>query len=184
MTKEAFFRNLEERLKGLPEAERQSIMRVYEDLFTKAAENGKDESEIARSLGHASFPEAFPPADRKTVPYGAPASGGFEFGLRGLLVSLSLGFINLLLIGPFLGFTAVLAALAVVALVLVTSALWILLGSGVPTDLTTLLSEVFASLAFTGLGVLLSLGLVQFTRWYARGVKKYIRFNMRLIRGK
>lgn len=56
MSKLEYFRELEYRLRGLPERERQNILAVYEELFQKAIENGKSEGEIAESLGFPRVP--------------------------------------------------------------------------------------------------------------------------------
>lgn len=56
MSKFEYFRELEFRLRGLPERERQNILAVYEELFQKAIENGKSEADIAESLGFPRVP--------------------------------------------------------------------------------------------------------------------------------
>ncbi|MFC0211084.1 hypothetical protein ACFFK0_01255 [Paenibacillus chartarius] len=56
MGKMEYFRELEYRLRGLPERERQNIIAVYEELFQKAEENGKSENDIVDSLGFPRVP--------------------------------------------------------------------------------------------------------------------------------
>jgi uncharacterized membrane protein len=51
------FQRIYYRLRGLPERERQNILSVYEELFQKAAQNGKHEDEIAESLGYPRIPQ-------------------------------------------------------------------------------------------------------------------------------
>src|SRR5690242_17042571 len=56
MSKADYFKELNYRLRGLPEKERQNILKVYEELFQKAVENGKHEDEVALSLGYPRVP--------------------------------------------------------------------------------------------------------------------------------
>ncbi|KIL35210.1 hypothetical protein SD70_32285, partial [Gordoniibacillus kamchatkensis] len=57
MGKLEYFKELEYRLRGLPERERQNIIAVYEELFQKAEANGKSESDIIDSLGFPRVPD-------------------------------------------------------------------------------------------------------------------------------
>ena len=56
MSKFDYFKELNYRLRGLPEKERHNILKVYEELFQKAVENGKHEDEVAQSLGYPRVP--------------------------------------------------------------------------------------------------------------------------------
>ncbi|MDR6553559.1 HAAS signaling domain-containing protein [Paenibacillus qinlingensis] len=56
MSKIDYFKELNYRLRGLPEKERQNILKVYEELFQKAVENGKHEDEVSQSLGYPRVP--------------------------------------------------------------------------------------------------------------------------------
>ncbi|WNR44715.1 DUF1700 domain-containing protein [Paenibacillus roseipurpureus] len=56
MSKSDYFKELNYRLRGLPEKERHNILKVYEELFQKAVENGKHEDEVAQSLGYPRVP--------------------------------------------------------------------------------------------------------------------------------
>lgn len=56
MSKADYFKELNYRLRGLPEKERHNILKVYEELFQKAVENGKHENEVAQSLGYPRVP--------------------------------------------------------------------------------------------------------------------------------
>lgn len=71
MGKLEYFKELEYRLRGLPERERQNIIAVYEELFQKAEANGKSESSIIESLG---FPRV-PNWDALHTPGAGPQGG-------------------------------------------------------------------------------------------------------------
>ncbi|NEW08822.1 DUF1700 domain-containing protein [Paenibacillus sp. SYP-B3998] len=56
MSKSDYFKELTYRLRGLPEKERHNILSVYEELFQKALANGKNEEDVAESLGYPRIP--------------------------------------------------------------------------------------------------------------------------------
>lgn len=180
MSKAEFFRQLDERLKGLPRQEQERIVRVYEDLFQQAEVNGKSERQIVEALGCSS----------SSSPWSnyATASDRFkqtaESGIRVLVASLALALFNLMFIlGPAVAVIAVLFTLSLCSLLLVLSPIWIFAGTGVPDKLTVLLLELFASLAGTGLGLLLSIGMWFADKAFFRLAKAYVRMNLRLIKG-
>ena len=73
MSKIDYFKELNYRLRGLPEKERQNILSVYEELFQKAVENGKHEDEVAQSLGYPRVPNWDAQKDVSIQQYGAGA---------------------------------------------------------------------------------------------------------------
>ncbi|WJH36324.1 DUF1700 domain-containing protein [Paenibacillus sp. CC-CFT747] len=63
----------------------------------------------------------------------------------------TLAFFNLVFVlGPFAAVSAVLFAFCIVSLVLATSPLWIVMGSGIPDSLPALQLEIFGSLMLGG----------------------------------
>lgn len=177
MSKAQFFHHLRERLRGLPDEEQQSIIRVYEELFQKAESNGKSEREIIESLG-------FQPNDSFIPSLGRPSRNFAETGIRIGVAAIALGFFNIIFIlGPFIAVSALLFALTLTAVLLACSSIWIVIGTGVPETLTTLLLEIFTALTFTGLGVLLGIGMWKADRLFLTLVKRYVRLNLKLIKG-
>ncbi len=79
MSKIDYFKELNYRLRGLPEKERQNILSVYEELFQKAIENGKQEDDVAQSLGYPRVPNW--DAQKETPSTEQEPSGG-TFGDR------------------------------------------------------------------------------------------------------
>jgi uncharacterized membrane protein len=224
MSKADYFRELTYRLRGLPEKERENIISVYEELFQKAAQNGKHEDDIAESLGYPRIPnwdgakqeqqrhhqnpdskpnystrpvpetETFANAGREpyTNPYATPYPDAFpnpypiktETGLKAIIASIALGFFNLVfVVGPFVGICGVIIALYASSAACLISPLALLIGNNwtnVSSDMQLL---VFGSMAVFGLGILLT----AFTLWFSKGffklTRKYIRFNIKIIKG-
>jgi uncharacterized membrane protein len=81
LNKTEYFKELEYRLRGLPERERQNILAVYEELFQKAEANGKSESDIIDSLGFPRVPNW--EAARGTAPEPPAAEGAAAPGHGG-----------------------------------------------------------------------------------------------------
>lgn len=179
MSKADFFMQLQDRLRGLPQEEKQNIIRIYEDLFRQAEESGKSEREIIESFGFQ--PPALPSLKPRT---GEHLMRRAESGVRVIVASVALGLFNLMFVlGPFLGVTVSLFAMSLVAILFTFSTFWIILGTGIPTSITILLLEIFFALMLTGLGVLLGIGMWKVIAGYTKLVKRYVRLNLRLIKG-
>lgn len=177
MSKAEFFRQLRDQLRGLPEEERQRIVKVYEDLFLEAEANGKNEQEITQSLG---FHPAQPLPEASRIGSNRPA----DTGIRVVIAAIALGLFNLtFVLGPFVGITAALFSLALAAVILTTSIVWIVIGTGFPASALVLQLEVFTVLAATGLGLLLGIAVKYLAFWYFRIIKVYVRRNIRLVKG-
>jgi uncharacterized membrane protein len=186
MTKASFFSDLEERLKGLPEEERKNILRVYEDLFAKAAANGKNEQEIVQSLGFTqSYEVETPaPAGKADIDDRRKPGSATENTLKALMASLALGLFNLIFVlWFFIALGAIVFSFIVTGFALVTGPVWILIGSAWPASTAELLLLVFTAMATLGLGILISLFSLHAAKWFGFIVKKYVRLNVRLIKG-
>lgn len=179
MLKDEFFRDLQHKLKGLPAYEREQIMQVYEDLFKKAAENGKHEREVAESLGYLSSSYCFL-GDRPDTPAGDQGSTQ-EQGVRTLLASVALGLFNLIFVlFPFLGFTLLLFLLGISSILFIGASVLIWFFPFLPmADVP----HFFLSLMLFGLGMLTGLGASFLFKIYFIAVRKYIQININLIRG-
>jgi uncharacterized membrane protein len=196
VSKAEYFKELEYRLRGLPERERQNILHVYEELFQKAVENGKSESEIVESLGFPRVPNwdaaksaPFPPYEGSPrqppyapyPPYPPPSS---ECGVKPWIAAMALGFFNLVIVlGPFLGICGALIGLWVASVCLLLTPVWLLIGSGFPGLDTGGSFILFGSLAGFGAGILLLFAMSWMTRMFFLLVRLYIRFNLGIIRG-
>jgi len=173
--KEQFFAELDERLKHIPEQERGHITRVYEELFQRALENGKNESQVVEML---SF--------QRTM-YGDPgfaARTESSWSTRSVLASIGLILFNLVFIaGPVIAFGGVLLALAVASFALLIAPLALVLDFDIWNNGTELLFGLFTGLTCFGLGMLLGLGTLYTIKAYIRLLGQYFRFNVRIAKG-
>jgi uncharacterized membrane protein len=212
MSKTDFFQELNYRLRGLPERERQNILSVYEELFQKAAQNGKNEDDIAESLGYPRIPnwdgskeQHQPQSDSRydssrpaqepqpfSNSYNSPYPDAYpnpymvkpESGFKAIIASIALGFFNLVFVlGPFVGLCGVIIALyASSAAFLITPVLMVISNSWTNVSADMQLLA-FAALAIFGFGILLAVFTVWFSKLFFKLTWLYIRFNMKIIRG-
>lgn len=235
MSKADYFKELNYRLRGLPEKERNNILSVYEELFQKAIANGKHEDEVAQSLGYprvpnweavrevpqektkpaapdtdwtASFSKPEPPqsqpqprrepipdtnyyanpqaahsfANMPPYPYPYPAKP--ESSVKPIIVSIMLGFFNLLVVvGPWFGLFAALIALFVGGFALTIAPVMGVIGSMWENSGQDLKLIIFAMLACFGLGIILTTSATWLIKWFFKITWKYIQFNAKLIKG-
>jgi uncharacterized membrane protein len=183
MSKTDFFQELNYRLRGLPERERQNILSVYEELFHKAAQNGKNEDDIAESLGYPRIPN-WDGSREQQQPFSNPYMAKPESGFKAIIASIALGFFNLVFVlGPFVGLCGVIIALyASSAAFLITPVLMVISNSwtNVSADMQLL---IFSALAIFGFGILLAVFTVWFSKLFFKLTWLYIRFNMKIIKG-
>jgi uncharacterized membrane protein len=233
MSKIDYFKELNYRLRGLPEKERQNILSVYEELFQKAIENGKHEDDVAQSLGYprvpnwdaqketqsagqepvrstsgASAEKTFSRPEPIPAPSQAPETGGYppythaynanpymnnnpypypvkqESGIKAIIVSIALGFFNLLfVVGPWFGIFATLIALFVSGFTLIISPIIGILGSYMGTVGNDMRFIGFAMLACFGLGIILTTLSSWLFKVFFKLSWMYIQFNAKLIKG-
>ncbi|MEW9702768.1 DUF1700 domain-containing protein [Paenibacillus sp. SI8] len=234
MSKADYFKELNYRLRGLPEKERKNILSVYEELFQKALENGKHEEDVAESLGYPRVPNweaaprdtvPAPPArnepERRSAaeeqgpsfrrpeapttrmneserqapftqdhsvhsyshippypPYAKP-----ESGIKAIIVSIALGFFNLLVVvGPWFGVLAALIGFFVSGIALVIAPVIGVIGSFMEAG-SDMRLVFFAMLACFGLGVILTTLSSWLLKWFFKLTWMYIQFNAKLIKG-
>lgn len=179
MTNEAFLDELSKLLRKLPSEEKKEILYDYEEHIRIARELGKTDTDLLKRLG-----------DPKTIAKAIMAD--YYIGLAGetkspksivraVLASISLGFLNaIIVLPPSIAFLAVCVALYVDSWALIVSPLLglccLIQGYG--------WSIIFASLFTTGIGIFLfivsgwTLKKI-FGQWFFR----YLKFNIRLAKG-
>lgn len=178
MLKEEFFRDLEHKLKALPAHEREQILKVYEDLFNKAAENGKDEREVAESLGYR--------PNSNHISYNPLMSNRTceerqEFTQRTFLATVGLALFNLIFVMPPVAAISVLLLLLSVGSLLIIAAsvlIWFF-----PILPMAELPHFFLSLLLFGFGLLCAFSSAFLIKLCVVILRKYIRINLNLIRG-
>lgn len=191
MNRTEFIGRLTRSIRGMKSGEVDEIVADYEEHFRIGIESGKDEEEIARSLGN-------PKMIGKSYQVDATLNRGegkprFKDVLSAVLASLSLGFFNIVFVlGPFLGLVGVLIGMWAAGIALglsgVAALIGIILQPVLPPELSiegvNVAFLVSASIGAAALGFLAVIGLWQLTKLFARGTGRYLRFNAQFIRRK
>ncbi len=187
MNQETFMQQLKSSLKGLPAAETDEIVSDYREHFAEGAAAGKSESDIAKSLGN---PATIGRSYRVDHALGS-GKPGFRRAISALFASISLGLFNaIFVLGPFVGLVGVMVALWAAAIGVGLSGVGVILGVILQPILPPSLSVaglnvgflIFASIAASGIGLLSTLGMWQFSKFFAKSTGKYLRFNAQFIR--
>lgn len=182
MTRLEFIQELDGMLRSLSDKERLDILADYTRHFLTGMEQGKSEEEIAASLGS---PVAV--AERIIDTRGhqrRPAGEPVRLGVRSVIIAIALVMFNLIFVlGPFLGLLGVLAGLFATAIALVVSPIGLVSGMGYPGTEAERLFVVFAGITAVGLGGMIAVALIMIAKWIFSLVKRYLQFNLTLIRG-
>lgn len=179
MTRQAYLDDLTRLLRKLPAEDVAELIRDYDEHIRLASEHGVDETEVFKRLG-----------DPKIVAKAVIAE--YYLGLanttkrprpllRAILASISLGFINgLIVVPPSAVVLVVLAVLDIVAAAMMATPVIAVYGALHGYGVTL----IGLSLFVTGLGLFLWTG----TAWLLKRVLspwvvRYLRFNIRLAKG-
>ncbi|PIE93939.1 DUF1700 domain-containing protein [Bacillus fungorum] len=179
MNKEQFLRELSGHLRKLPEEERQDILYDYEEHFQFGLEEGKKEFEIVNGLGS---PKAI--AKEMLALYcfdemkKDPSASNIT---RAVIAAIGLSLLNFIIaLGPLVlivsfiisiwigGISSIVAPLLVVIKVLTGTFLWI---------------DLFVSIAFVGVGLLLCIVAYYCTKGFKNLCLGYVNWNLKMIKG-
>ena len=175
-----FLKVLETNLSTLPEGERKDILSDYQEYFDVGKSEGKSEEEIAKKLGN---PKQIA-KELKTMYHldqleTEPSTSNF---MRAVIGTISLSFFNLVFVlGPFLALVGVFIAFYAAAAVLTLAPFLQLIDLLLIREFEWF--PFFASLAFSGLGILLLIGLLHATRAFFHLFMKYLQWNFRIVKG-
>lgn len=182
MTKEGFLQTLERSLQKLKEHERKEILYDFEEHFAAGLAEGKTEAEIAKELGDPKLIAKEILVDYRIAQ--AETDRSVKHMIQAILATVSLSFFNLIFVlGPALAMVAVYISLCGIALVLVLSPIgWLvsfLFGFGGGNAI----QSFFGSILMSGVGLILSVGLYYFGKFLYELSLKYIKFNLRIVKG-
>ncbi len=192
MNKQEFITTLRQGLDRMPEDERREILYDYEEHFSIGLAEGKDEQEIATSLGDPrSIARQFN-ADYHVKQAESSASVGNI--VRAVMATLGLGFFNLVFVlGPFIALAAVLFALFAVAVALtvagVAGSMAIVAAPLLPSlaiDSSFFVNPAgifFFSIGLIALGLLFLIANCYLAKWFYLVTIKYLKMNSKIIRG-
>jgi len=190
MNREKFLAELKAALGRMPESERREVLVDYEEHFRMGMAEGKDEKQIAASLGN---PRLLGKSYAIDALLEEPKGGGGVSAvsvLRALFASISLTFFNLIFIlGPFLGLVGVMIGLWAAAVSLPLAGVATLvspLAALAAPGLFTLSGISPAFLVFAGIGVaaiglLAVIGMWKLTRVFVLMIAVYVKFNARIV---
>jgi len=181
VNKEEFLRSLDKYLKSIPLEERRDIMHDFEEHFAFGLEEGKTEEEIAGSLGSPHQIAKELNATYHLEKAETTATTGNM--LRAVWAIIGLGFFNFVIVlGPFAALAAIILAGWIVGVVFIGSPLLVLVNAVIYPD-TFLLFDLFFSVMLSGLGLFISIGMFYTTRKLSNGFVKYLKFNVKLVKG-
>lgn len=180
MTKTEFLQALERELQKLKEDEREEILYDFEEHFAAGLAEGKKEDEIANDLGAPKMIAKELLVDYRITQ--AETDKSVKNILQAIVATVSLSFFNLIFVlGPAAAIIGVYIGLSVTALTLVLSPLlWFVSLLFEPVNI---LPSFFASVLFSGIGLLVSVGLYYFGKFLYELLLKYIKFNLRIVKG-
>lgn len=183
VTRLEFIRELDGMLRSLSDKERLDILADYTTYFLRGIEQGKTEEEIAASLGTPA--EVAGRIIHARSEQRSQADALVPGNVRSVLVSVAVVLFNLMfVVGPYVGLIGVLIGLMASSVALVLAPIGMIAGAGIPALQVEKLYVVFGSLAAVGLGGMLGVAVIMITRWVYRLTRRYLQFNLNLIRGK
>jgi uncharacterized membrane protein len=188
MNKIEFINQMKKELQGLPDQDKHELLYDYEEHFNIGIANGRDESEIAASLGNPKVIARELKANYHITK--AETEGSLNNVFRAVFASVGLGFFNLVFVlGPFIGLISVLFSLYVAGFAISFSGLVTIIGGVIQIfnpGLLNMPSNFFIAF-LVGLG-LIALGIafiltVQFiTKHFIKLTIKYLNLNLSIIR--
>lgn len=181
MNKEQFLNTLNASLKPLSQEERSDILRDFEEYFNGGFEEGKTEGEICEGLG-----SPYKIAEELLATYHIEkevAQPKAEVTGSSVLAAILLIFFNLIIVfGPLMGLAGVMLAGWAVGVSFIASPVLVLLGSAIFMGSFEFF-DLFASLALTGFGFFIVMGMFYLTRIFIRLLTRYVRFNVDFVKG-
>lgn len=201
MERNHFLRKLDELLARVPEKDRKEMLYDYEEHFSVGLANGKTEAEIVSELGdpyviardlltdyrqmrvEQSNSIEFERMQQDQIIFHADKKSSPSQTVNSTIAAIGLGFFNLVFVlGPLLGLLGAFIGLWASAFIMLISPLFTIL-SLFTNDIDETILIFFISLIFCGLGILLSVGLSKLGKYSLKGLRSYVQFNMKIIRG-
>ncbi|MFA8437759.1 HAAS signaling domain-containing protein [Pueribacillus sp. YX66] len=182
MTKAEFLQALERELQKLKDYEREEILYDFEEHFAAGLAEGKREDEIASDLGDPKIIAKELLVDYRVTQ--AETEKSVKNIFQAMIATISLSFFNLIFVlGPAAAVIGVYIGLGVTAITLVLSPLGWFISFLFGFGQVNMLQSFFASVLFCGIGLLLSVGVYYFGKFLYDLLLKYIKFNLRIVKG-
>lgn len=180
MNKEQFLRTLEESLKSISVDERKDIIEDIKEHFIMGLSEGKTEEEISEALGSPQQIAVEILTNHYTIEEKSEKNNNQS---RMVWATIGLGFFNLMIVlGPVLGVFGLLLGGWVTGVTFMATPLLVVIVSLIfPVDFV--LFNIFFSIALLGLGIFILLGMQPLTRGAWNLLRRYIDFNVKIIKG-
>lgn len=181
MTRKQFLEELKKQLKKLPKQDQEEIIRYYEEYFHIALAEGKQEHEVAQSLG---TPKQLA-KELKATYYieEMQKSSSFINITMAIWAAVGLGFLNIIFIlGPFIAIVATFASLWVTASIFVLTPILVLINAAIQLN-SFIWFEFFVALTISGVGILLLIGLYYITALLKKWSIQYLKLNVSIVKG-
>lgn len=181
MNKEQFLDNLERALGKLSQGEREEIIRDFQEHFLIGVEEGKTEEEIAKSLGSPQQIAKELLATYHLEKVTATTSTGNM--IRAVWAVVGLSFFNVaIVLGPFIGLVGILFGGWVTGVSFIASPILVLINTAIYPE-TFVSFELFFSIALSGLGIFITMGMFFATRAFMNLFVRYLKYNVDLVKG-
>ena len=181
MNKERFIKELRAATTKLPKNEQLEILQDYEEYFAIGQLDGKTEEQISSSLGS---PKSIG-KELSAMSQIEKAETNATIGnmMRAMWTVIGLGFFNLIIVlAPFLVLASVILTGWVAGIGFIAAPLLVVVNVVIYPE-TFELFDLFSSLAFCGLGLLIAIGTFLATKFFINGFIRYMKFNTKLVKG-
>ena len=189
MNKNEFMKELSRNLPNLQEEEKQDILTDYDEYFTIGIEQGRSEEDIAISLGEPRTIAKQLKANYMIEKAQNTKSSGNMF--RAVIAAVGLGFLNIMLLGPFIGIVGIMIGLYATAFGFTISGIGIVLGTFLKPIFSQYISmdvnwiiSIAIGIGLSALGSLMFIGCKHLTKWLYKVTIKYLKTNIKIINGK
>jgi uncharacterized membrane protein len=188
LNKIEFINKMKKELQGLPEQDKKELLYDYEEHFNIGIANGRDEDEIAQSLGNPKVIARELKANYHITK--AESDGSIHNLFRAVFASVGLGFFNLVFVlGPFIGVAAVIFSFYVAGFAIGFSGIVTIIGGFVQIfnpGLLNMPSNVFITflvgIGLIALGIAFLLTIQIITKQFIKLTIKYLNLNLSIIR--
>lgn len=187
MNKQEFMVILKYHLHGIPEQDLKELLFDYEEHFEMGIRDGRDEEEIAVSLG---TPKSIAKEIKANYMI-TKVEESFTVGnfFRAMFATLGLGFFNLVFIlGPFIGIASALLAVLVSGIAITISGIAVFISIFLQPVFPELINNplnpivsAFVSIGLTSFGLLWIVGCYQLNKWFYLLAIKYFKLNLNII---
>jgi uncharacterized membrane protein len=188
VNKKEFFKELKSRLKNLSKEDREEILEDYEEHFNIGLKKGRTEAKLIKSLGS---PKAIAKQESANLLIKkAEEKASFSNVTRAILAIIGLGFFNLVFVsGIFFGLIGVLIGVYAITISFVVTGIFLIFAPLIPafTNLLafgiTSLATIFAGIGCLCIGLLMLMGSYYTSKGFFSLVIKYLKLNIKIIRG-